>query len=108
MLKQLAKVLQKKYPNLQIDNPVTLINCIDVYFVHYDATYWVLDITESTIRNSYTTYSEGINISPSHPDYFQKIDELLCYSILKICDTHGLSYVLRSHLDLDDKLIDHA
>lgn len=69
MLQQIAKILQKKYPNLDVEYSQILC-CIYIY----EKSYWVLAICEDTIRYHIKLH---YSITPSDPDYFQTIDKLL-------------------------------
>lgn len=81
MLLQLAKILQKKYPHLQIRHVQLVLDGINIYvhLKHKGHGRWIMTIDHDSIN--VRVPRKGLTVilmTPNDPEYFQKIDEYLC------------------------------
>lgn len=84
MLKQLTIILQNKYPGLQINYYDEISEVSAIYIYHQN--YWILLINDSQIEyRSETTHSERLMISSNHPEYFQRVNEIIKMVIQRVC-----------------------
>lgn len=82
MLKQLVRILQERYPQLDIQLDALHENCITIYSDHSNTSNWILTIYNDQISSRTwvepygpTTYT--IDITPASPDYLSKINEII-------------------------------
>lgn len=82
MLKQLAVILQKKYPQLEIQHYIH-----DYFITICDQNHWIMTIHDDYITyraliwvgtySNPTKHSATTNITPTSPNYFQEIDKAI-------------------------------